>query len=845
MSGHTKSTEGFSAPSPRTNQALLEEQARKRGPLPEEEKTVSKVKLDIQGMHCASCSALIEKRVSKMKGIDECAVNLANNTAQVTYDPLVCSVQDIISKIESLEFSASVIPENLAQYTKEKQERLQQQRSRERVMFGGAVALTVLVMLFHMVPAFGHPVSLFIAQMIYDPAACSHHEMHNNAMYVMNIIMMILVIPVQFICGMRFYKGAWASLKNGSSNMDVLVAVGTTIAFIYSIYVTFSPNTRGQMAYFETSAMLITFVMLGKILESRAKGATGEAVEKLLDLSPQNATVIRNGQELSIPLEEVFPGDSVLVKPGEKIPVDGVVTAGKSAVDESMLTGEALPVLKEEGSAVTGATINTTGTLTVRALKVGSDSLLSRIIQMVQEAQGSHPPIQRFADKIAAVFVPAVLSIGLIAFLVWFFVVPGLIAQGILDPGIINANSVFEKALLTGISVIVVACPCALGLATPTAIMVGTGKGAEFGVLIKDSEVLERACHTDAVVFDKTGTLTQGKPQVVEVLIKKNDGHFESAWSREDNVSLRADQKTVERTSLTEDVLRYVGIAHALERSSEHPLALAVCALGEELQALPVDVTEFDAVVGKGVTGCIGHTVWGLGNSKLALDLVQGASDISICGTVLHEQASQGRTPVLLVNQSDGVVALFVIADTVKTGVADALKNLSERKIESYILSGDALVTTQHIASQVGVASDHVIAEVLPGDKAQTVRDLKGSHQVVAMVGDGINDTPALASADIGIAMGAGSDVALETGSIVLIHDDIQDVIVAIDLSKATMRKIKQNFAWALGYNMIGIPLAFLGIIRPEISSAAMALSSVSVVLNSLMLRRYRPPQKR
>lgn len=776
-------------------------------------KQSASVRLYITGMHCASCSALVEKMVKKMPGVNSVAVNLANNSGQVDFDPNQLSLNDILQKIESLGFGAQPIPEKRERFDKERRERERKAAQQEKALFILALVLTAILAVFHMIPAIGHPISAYIATALYGDNSMT------NTMFVMNVIMLILATPVQFVCGARFYKGAYGSLKNGSSNMDVLVAVGTTLAYVYSCYLTFSPKFAGYMAYFETSAMLICFVMLGKILEARAKGATGQAVEALLDLSPKTARVMRSGEEIELEVDDIEVGDTIRVRPGERIPVDALVISGSSAVDESMLTGESIPVEKTAGSTVVGASINVRGSLEIRALRVGADSTLARIIRMVEEAQGSHPPIQRFADKISAIFVPAILLLGLLSFCVWFIVVPQFIELGWISSSVISAQSVFEKALMTGISVIVVACPCALGLATPTAIMVGTGKGAELGILIRDGEVLEKAGKLDAIVFDKTGTLTEGRPCVTQ--IKLCDGSY--------------DEESV------------IALAASLERSSEHPLAFALDEAARQRGVSVYAVSDFEACVGKGIVGTLAEGVQqglqlAFGNDKLALDLGITLSDEE--KSYIESAAYEGQTSMLLMAaapfESYRIIGIVSVADSLKEGVREACASLRERGLELYILSGDSRVTVEAIARQLAIDSDHVIAEVLPEYKAAAIMKLRESGKMVAMVGDGINDTVALASADVSFTMGSGSDAAIETGSIVLMHNDPRDIVVALELSQASMRKIYQNFAWALGYNLLSIPLAAFGIIRPEISSAAMALSSVSVVSNSLLLKRFK-----
>ncbi len=761
------------------------------------------IRLAIDGMTCASCSALIEKMVGRMDGVDEIAVNLANNTGSLDYNPNSTSVNDVLQKISDLGYHAEIIPTDHVKFDQERRAKDKARAKRDRNIFIMSLVLTLIIFSIMMIPGVGAALTSPIAEALYGP-----NYSHEQMMFVMNIISMILTIPVQFYAGARFYKGAFGALKNGAANMDVLVALGTTVAFIYSLYINFSPSTQGQMAFFETSAMLITFVLLGKIMEARAKGSTGEAVEKLIDLSPKKARIIRNGEERVLELDQVVPGDTLLIKPGEQIPVDGVVISGASSVDESMITGEPLPVEKGIDDKLTGATVNKNGSLTMRATKVGADSTLQRIIKMVEDAQGSHPPVQKFADKISAIFVPAVLLIGLLSFLGWNFLVPQLISSEVLSPDIINAHSTFEKALLTGVSVIVIACPCALGLATPTAIMVGTGKGAELGILIKDGEVLETAHKVNTVVFDKTGTLTIGKPEVQEVIT-------EGDTSKDELIS----------------------IAQSLEKHSEHPLSDAILSFEEGTHELK-ELEDFEALVGKGIRARLEGESYTLGSAKTLPEKLERPENFS---AQIEKALERGRTIMYLTSQKRGLLGAITVSDTLKPSAKQAILELKKLNIEPILLSGDIYPSAYAIAKEVGIDKQNVIAEVFPDDKAAQIKKLQDEGRIVAMVGDGINDTPALAQAHVGITMGAGSDAAIETGSIVLVKDNLLDVVNALDLSRATMSKIKQNFFWALAYNVIGIPLAAFGFLRPEISSAAMALSSVSVVSNSLLLKRYQP----
>ena len=752
----------------------------------------------IEGMHCANCSALIQKVVGNMDGVETCAVNLAANNGEVTFDPAVTNMPAVVETIVGLGYGATVIPqEGRAAFDEERHKREAAQRAHDLRMFVIALTLAALVMVIGMTPA-GMALIMPLADAVFGP-----HHTHEQMMLVMNLVNMVLTIPVQFVCGARFYRGAWGALKARSANMDTLVAVGTSIAFAYSVYVTFSPTTAGTMAPFETSTMLIAFVLLGKMLEARAKGRAGEAVESLMSLAPKTAHVRREGELRDLPTDDLRVGDVVVVRPGERVPADGVVISGKSSVDESMLTGEPMPQEKAAGDEVTGATINGNGTLTVRATRVGAESTLSRIVEMVEKAQGSRPHIQQLADRIAGVFVPTILCLGMLTFVCW------LIAAA--TSGSVTTAS-FEHALMAGISVIVVACPCALGLATPTAVMVGTGKGAEQGILIKDGDALQMAGRIRKVVFDKTGTLTEGMPMVVGI----ECGDVASK----------------------KDVIRFAG---ALERGSEHPLARAVLMYAAEHDvAIPENmVDDFESRTGKGVVGRVDGELFGFGNELLVQELT-GEGLPTWCEEFAQRGAGANATVMYLVFEAYGVAGAIAAADKPKASAAEGIAALQDLGCEVYLLTGDAQAPARNVATEVGIDANNVLAEVLPDQKANTVASLLDpTHEkLVAMVGDGINDTPALATADLGIAMGAGSDAALEVGQIVLMHDDVRDVARAIRLSRATMRKIRQNFAWALGYNLVLVPLAAFGILPPELSSACMALSSVSVVSNSLLLRR-------
>jgi Cu+-exporting ATPase len=624
-----------------------------------------------------------------------------------------------------------------------------------------------------------------------------------DPMMVQKYLAFALATPVQFYAGAQFYRGFYHALKRRMGNMDTLIAIGTSAAYFYSVAATFVPSLEGEPVFYETAALLITFVILGKLLEARAKGKTSDAIKKLMGLAAKTARVVRGGVEVDIPVEQVVAGDIVVVRPGDKVPVDGVIVEGRSSVDESMLTGESIPVEKNVGDSVIGATLNKLGSFKFRATKVGSDTALAQIIKLVEDAQGSKAPVQRFADRISAVFVPAVVGASVLTFLVWLFVVPNFVSAGFYAD-----VTPFVKALLAATSVIVIACPCALGLATPTAIMVGTGKGAENGILIKSGDALETAYKIKAIVFDKTGTLTHGKPVVTEAETFNNF-----------------------------DPTTFFRLSAALEKSSEHPLAEAIVNRAKEISLDLPGVEGFSAVPGHGVEGVVaGHRV-ALGNRKL---MAREGIDVSQWAARIEQLEGEGKT-VMLTAIDGSAAGLIAVADTLKDNSKEAVARLGKMGVQVFMITGDNRRTAEAIAAQAGIAPDHVLAEVLPEHKAEEVAKLQAKGLTTAMVGDGINDTPALAQADVGIAMGAGTDVAMETGGIVLIKNDLRDVVTAIELSKRTMRKIHQNFFWALGYNTLGIPVAALGFLRPELAGAAMALSSVSVVTSSLLLRRFKP----
>ncbi|MDP3629506.1 MAG: heavy metal translocating P-type ATPase [Actinomycetota bacterium] len=759
------------------------------------------VTLGLIGMTCSSCSMVIEKTLGKMPGVSSATVNLAAETGTVVFDPAVLGVDDLIGAVKNAGYDAILKVEAVAgEAPAEDVQRIAQQKHtrHEQRLFAMSLVLS-LPLLALMIPSLMMGVPLAVATWLANTFGGAW-----DPNMVFKYIGLALATPVQFIAGWQFYRGFFHALKRRTGNMDTLIAIGTSSAYFYSIAATFVPALHAEPVFYETAALLITFVILGKLLEARAKGKTSDAIKKLMGLAAKTARVVRGGEEIDVAIEQVVVGDVVVVRPGEKVPVDGVLTDGRSSVDESMLTGESIPVEKNAGDAVIGATMNTLGSFRFRATKVGADTALAQIVKLVEDAQGSKAPVQRFADRISAVFVPAVVGAAVLTFLVWLFAVPQFV-----DAAFYATATPFVKALLAGTAVVVVACPCALGLATPTAIMVGTGKGAENGILIKSGEALETAYKLKAIVFDKTGTLTHGKPVVTDVELA--DGH---------------------------DTARVFMLAAALERNSEHPLAEAIVLHAKATGVDLPDVEGFSAIPGHGVEGTVAGTQVAFGNRKL---MARDGIDISRFEERIAALESEGKTVMLVGVGGQKLAGMIAVADTLKENSREAVERLTKMGVEVFMITGDNRRTAEAIASQAGIAPDHVLAEVLPEHKAEEVAKLQAKGLTVAMVGDGINDTPALAQADVGIAMGAGTDVAMETGGIVLIKNDLRDVVTAIELSRATMRKIRQNFFWALGYNTLGIPVAALGLLRPELAGAAMALSSVSVVTSSLMLRRFKP----
>ncbi|MDA3815191.1 MAG: heavy metal translocating P-type ATPase [Patescibacteria group bacterium] len=711
----------------------------------------------IKGIHCASCVNLIEKDLNENSDINKATVNLANHKATVEFDSDKITEQEIIKIIEGAGYGAVIDDDSNKKSASAKNSNKKEANEERRLFFIGLV--------------FSLPILIWGMVFMSDS-------------FLNKIIQSILATVVQFYVGWSFYKGTFRGIKRGTVNMDTLVALGTSAAFFYSIATTYFV---GGELFFETSALLITFVKLGKWLEARARGKTGDAIKKLMGLQVKKARVTREGKEKEILIEEVAVGDVVLVRPGEKIPVDGIIQEGNSTIDESMISGESIPVEKKEGDFVIGATVNKYGSLKFTATKIGKDTVLAQIIRVVEEAQGSKAPIQKYADRISSYFVPAVVLIAVMTFLVWFFIM----------------GVSFSTALLTFTAVLVIACPCALGLATPTAIIVGTGMGASEGILIKSGQALEIANKIDVVVFDKTGTITKGEPEVTDIIIEDNDQES-----------------------------RFFQLVASLENNSEHPLAEAIIKKARKEKFKFLEAQKFQAIPGKGIEGAVDDLNIIIGTKKY---LSENKIEIFQWKEKLEELEKKVKK-VIIVAVEGNIEGLIAVADTVKETSRKAIQRLGEMGIKTVLLSGDNEKTVQAMANEVGI--EKVLAEVMPEDKAREIKKIQEENKKVVMVGDGINDAPALAQSDVGIVMGKGSDIAIEAGDMVLMKDDLRDVASAIKLSKLTMSKIKQNMFWALFYNSIGIPIAALGLLKAEFAGLAMALSSVSVVTSSLLLKR-------
>lgn len=731
---------------------------------------LDKVDFDVSGMTCSACAASIEKALNNLPGVSKANINFALETLTISYSSNQVSVSEIKKAVDNLGYDLIE-----KQKDQEKIDHKEDQLRKLTKLFIFSAILT-FPLLWTMVGHFSFLSFIYMPEILMNPW-----------------LQLALATPVQFFVGAQFYRGAYKSLKNKSANMDVLVVLGTSAAYFYSIFLSFEWMQAGSVGhaelYFEAAAVIITLILLGNLFEERAKGRTSQAISKLLSLQAKVATVLKDGKEIEIPIEEVVVGDTIVVRPGEKIPVDGEIISGQSAVDESMLTGESLPIDKAVGDSVVGATINTNGSLQIRARKVGKDTALAQIVKVVEEAQGSKADIQRIADKITGVFVPVVIGIAVITFFAWYL--------------IITPND-FRSSIIPTISILVIACPCALGLATPTSIMAGSGKAAEMGILFKGGEHLENTQSIDTVVLDKTGTVTEGKPKLTDVIIEDN---FEE-----------------------KQVLQLLASA---ENLSEHPLALAIV-LGVENRDIDlVAVDEFEALPGFGISALIKENKILAGTRNL-----MKSKDIKVNSkteAIMEDLENDGKTAMLVaINQE--VAGIVAVADTIKDTSKQAIKRMHKLGLTVIMLTGDNQRTADAIASQVDI--DEVIAEVLPDQKSDKIKDLQNKGYNVAMVGDGINDAPALVVADIGMAIGTGTDIAIEAADVTLMRGDLNSVADAIIMSKKTMRNIKQNLFWAFIYNTVGIPIAAAGLLAPWIAGAAMAFSSVSVVLNALRLQR-------
>ena len=719
------------------------------------------LELLVSGMSCAACSRRVEEKLNSLPGVTEAAVNLAAGQAWVKYIPGLISPREMCEAIRALGYEARPA----ADISWEEHDRFQ--RKEVRLQACRFIAAAVLTLPF------------FVAMVL--------HLLFNLDHFMLNPwLQLALASPVQFVAGWQFYRGAYHSLKNRGANMDVLVALGSSAAFFYSVGSLFA---GWGLYYFEASAMLITLILLGKLLETVAKGKTSEAIKKLISLQAKTAHLLREGVEEDVPIDEVQVDDIILVRPGERIPVDGLILEGHSSVDESMLTGESLPVEKQPGDKVVGGSINHQGSIIFRAEKVGKETALAQIIRLVEEAQSSKAPVQRLADKVSGIFVPTVLAIALLTFAYWY-----------------TNGAGFNAALMHTVTVLVVACPCALGLATPTAIMVGTGVGAQRGILIRGGEHLELAGRIDTVVLDKTGTITKGLPAVT-------DFQAFATWEEQE----------------------LLGIMASAEKKSEHPLGQAVVRRAEEAGVPLAEISDFQAIAGQGICFRRGEETWYIGNEILAA--AQGV-DLTPVSEQKNNWEKEGKTVILAMNGQQ-IAGMAAVADTVKDNAAAVISELRQMGLSVYMLTGDRQPAAEAIARQVGI--DNIIAEVLPDRKAEEIQKLKNAGRTVAMVGDGINDAPALATADVGIAMSTGTDVAIESGSIVLLRGDLKGIASAVRLSRRTLGKIRQNLFWAFFYNLICIPLAVCGVFSPVMGGAAMAFSSVSVVTNSLLLKRFNP----
>lgn len=744
---------------------------------------MNEISMSISGMSCSACASGIEKVVSKINGVEKVNVNFATEKIYLTFDSSILNIQYVISEIENLGYKVEQERFDFEKYIS--QHKMELNKLLKKLIL--SAIFTIPLFIISMLPMISS-LNNFIPTLI--------HPDINPLNYA--FIQILLVIPVIF-AGNKFYTNGFKSIFKRKPNMDSLIAIGTSAAFIYSLYSTYK-IVCGELhfahhLYFETVGVILTLILLGKFLEAISKGKTSEAIKKLMGLSPKTAILIKDDMEVEVPIEQLKVNDIILVKPGTKVPVDGEIVFGSSTIDESMITGESIPIFKEVGDKVFAISLNKTGAFKLKATKVGSDTAFAQIIKLVEQAQVQKMPIAKIADTVSGYFVPVVCLIAIIASTIWFFI-----------------NSDLAFALNIFISVLVIACPCALGLATPTAIMVSVGKGAELGILIKNGEVLETTHKVNTIIFDKTGTITEGKPRLTDVLIFNNF-----------------------------DQNKFISIIASLEKVSEHPLADAVVNFAKDNNIPFTDIQSFNSITGKGIEGKVENFEVLAGNYKL---IQERNFNIDIIQDKVKDFINQGKTPIYVVINNELVGAVF-IADTIKKSSKDAIEALKNMNIDVFMITGDNYYTAQAIAKQVGI--DNVLAEVLPKDKADNVLNLQNQGKIVAMVGDGVNDAPALAQANVGIAIGSGTDVALEAADIILVKNSLQDVYNAINLSKKTINNIKQNLFWAFAYNVLGIPIAcgllyiFGGpLLNPMFAATAMSLSSISVLLNALRLKNIK-----
>lgn len=755
----------------------------------------------IKGMHCASCAGIIERTFKKIDGVESVEVNYVTETAKINFDENKNKPEIFSQKIEPLGYSLVLNEGTTAKemnmsedehslhlgLNQSKNEKLLELKDMKNKLLSliPIVLVSIFVMTWDMLAQFK-----VIFEMSYFWSEFFHH------------LLPILATYTLFVVGKPYLLGLYRFLRYGKANMDTLIGLGTSVAFLYSFIIgafeeSLKPFINVNQSYFDVAIVVIAFITLGKYLELRSKIKTGDAIEKLLNLQAKTALIIREGKEIEIPIDQVVHGDLIIIKPAGKIPVDGIVTEGNSYIDESMITGEPMPVDKNIGDTVVAGTINTSGSFTFKATKVGSETMLSQIIKMVENAQGSKAPIQALADNISSVFVPIILALSFVSLLLWL----------IIGTQYLGFSQALSFGLVSFVSILVIACPCALGLATPTAIIVGVGKGAKEGILVKDAATLEKLHKVNVVVVDKTGTLTRGKPEVINI----------------ENLSDKSEENII-------------SILASLENKSEHPIAHAIVSLAKEKKIELLSIEKFEAIKGKGVKGTISSTEYFAGSVKMIEDL-----KLPFDANLIEKETLDGKTPIILATK-EKILGIIMIADAIKDEAVEAIKNLHKIGVRVVMLTGDNKNTAEHIGKLIGI--DEIVAEVLPEDKLNKIKDLQREGFIVAMAGDGVNDAPALAQADVGIAMGTGTDVAIESAGITLLHGDISKLVKAIKLSKITMRGIKQNLFWAFFYNVIGIPLAgglfypiFGWLLNPIFAGMAMAFSSVSVVGNSLRLK--------